>query len=69
MKNVPLGGGAQFQFRAEIFNVFNTVNYGNPNATFGAATFGRITSAGHDAAGAAGREGVVLITVNCRHGK
>ena len=30
MKNFPLGGGAQFQFRAEIFNLFNTVNYGNP---------------------------------------
>jgi hypothetical protein len=26
--------------------VFNTVNYGNPNASFGAAAFGRITSAG-----------------------
>ena len=46
MKNVPLGGGAPFQFRAEIFNVFNTVNYGNPNAVFGSANFGRITSAG-----------------------
>ena len=31
MKNIPLGGHAQFQIRAEIFNVFNTVNYGNPN--------------------------------------
>ena len=26
MKNVPLGGGAPFQIRAEMFNVFNTVN-------------------------------------------
>ena len=32
MKNFPLGGTVQFQFRAEIFNAFNTVNYGNPNA-------------------------------------
>ena len=47
MKNIPLGGGVRFQFRAEIFNAFNTVNYGNPNATFGAATFGRISSAGN----------------------
>ena len=46
MKNVPLGGGVRFQIRAEIFNVFNTVNYGNPNASFGGAAFGRITSAG-----------------------
>jgi len=45
MKNVPLGGTAQFQFRAEIFNAFNTVNYGNPGSTFGAATFGRISTA------------------------
>ena len=46
MKNIPLGGTAQFQIRAEIFNAFNTVNYGNPGATFGAATFGRISTAG-----------------------
>jgi hypothetical protein len=47
MKNFPLGGSAQFQFRAELFNVFNTVNYGNPNAVFtDTAAFGRITSAG-----------------------
>ena len=46
MKNVPLGGAAKFQFRAEIFNVFNNVNYGNPGASFGASSFGRITSAG-----------------------
>ncbi|MEN3339510.1 MAG: hypothetical protein V7647_3186 [Acidobacteriota bacterium] len=46
MKNVPLGGGMRFQVRAEIFNLLNTVNYGNPNASFDAAAFGRITSAG-----------------------
>lgn len=46
MKNVPLGRGVRFQVRAEIFNVFNTVNYGNPNASFGSAAFGLITSAG-----------------------
>jgi hypothetical protein len=44
MKNIPIGGGARFQFRAEIFNVFNTVNYANPNASFGSAAFGRITA-------------------------
>jgi hypothetical protein len=36
----------RFQVRAEIFNLFNTVNYGNPNSSFDAAAFGRITSAG-----------------------
>ena len=46
MKNVPLGRSVRFQIRAEIFNAFNTVNYGNPGATFGAASFGRISSAG-----------------------
>ena len=46
MKNVHIGRGARFQFRAEFFNIFNNVNYGNPGSTFGAASFGRITSAG-----------------------
>ena len=46
MKNFPIGRGAQFQFRAELFNVFNNVNYGNPNAVFGTANFGRISGAG-----------------------
>jgi hypothetical protein len=46
MKNVPLGRGVRFQFRAEIFNVFGTVNYANPNASFGSAAFGLINSTG-----------------------
>jgi hypothetical protein len=46
MKNIPIGAGMQFQFRAEVFNVFNTVNYNNPNSSFGAAAFGSITGAG-----------------------
>jgi hypothetical protein len=45
-KNVPVGTNVRLQIRAEIFNVFNTVNYGNPNASFGSAAFGRITGAG-----------------------
>ena len=32
--------------RAEAFNLFNTVNYANPNGSFGSASFGQITSAG-----------------------
>ena len=36
----------RFQVRVEVFNVFNQVNYDNPNASFGAAAFGSITSAG-----------------------
>ena len=52
----------RFQIRVEIFNVFNNVNYGNPNASFGSAAFGRITwPPVQHAAGAARREAVVLI--------
>jgi hypothetical protein len=46
MKNVPLGKGAQFQFRAELFNAFGTVNYGSPNGVFNSASFGQISGAG-----------------------
>ena len=46
MKTVPVGGEMRFQVRVEVFNIFNQVNYGNPNASFGAAAFGSITSAG-----------------------
>jgi hypothetical protein len=46
MKNVPIGPTVRFQVRVEIYNIFNQVNYGNPNASFGAASFGTITSAG-----------------------
>jgi hypothetical protein len=46
MKNFRIGAGAQVQFRAEIFNVFNNVNYGNPNGVFNSTSFGRISSAG-----------------------
>ncbi len=46
MKTVPVGATVRFQVRVEIFNIFNQVNYGNPNASFGSAAFGSITSAG-----------------------
>jgi hypothetical protein len=44
VKNIPVGGTVRFQVRAEIFNAFNHVNYGNPNAVFGSAAFGRISA-------------------------
>ncbi len=47
MKNFPIGGDVQFQFRAELFNAFNQVNYGNPNGVFTSTSFGRISSAGN----------------------
>jgi carboxypeptidase family protein len=55
-KNVGLTAGAHLQFRAEVFNLFNRVNYGLPNAAIfiatgdGGASYnpnaGQITSAG-----------------------
>ena len=45
LKNFVLAGHTQFQFRADIFNLFNHPNFNNPNVTFATANFGRITSA------------------------
>jgi hypothetical protein len=45
IKNVPLSGNVKFQIRVEMFNAFNTVNFNNPNASFGSSSFGRISSA------------------------
>ena len=38
---------ASFEFRAEVFNVTNTPPLNDPNASFGSAAFGSITSAGN----------------------
>lgn len=45
-KNIPLTERHKLQFRTEIFNLFNTVNLGNPNMNRSSANFGKITSAG-----------------------
>ncbi|MDZ7637014.1 MAG: carboxypeptidase regulatory-like domain-containing protein [Bryobacterales bacterium] len=45
-KNFAIREAMRIQFRSEFFNILNRVNLGNPNATFGAAQFGRITGAG-----------------------
>ena len=46
-KNFGLGDTTRrFQLRAEIFNVFNTPQFNNPNASIGNAAAGTITSAG-----------------------
>ena len=44
LKNVPVRGSVRVQIRADIFNAFNNVNYGQPNAVFGSASFGLINS-------------------------
>jgi hypothetical protein len=36
-----------FEFRAEVFNLTNTPPFNDPNASFGTAAFGSITSAGN----------------------
>ncbi|MEK7404155.1 MAG: hypothetical protein AAB225_03525, partial [Acidobacteriota bacterium] len=46
VKNITVREGYRVQFRTEIFNLFNRVNLGNPNANQSAATFATITSAG-----------------------
>lgn len=34
-KNIPITEGSRLQFRAEFFNAFNNVNFGNPNGSIG----------------------------------
>jgi hypothetical protein len=47
-KKIPLSETKYFQFRAEIFNVFNRTNYSNPDGGFsdGPTSFGKIATAG-----------------------
>ena len=44
-KNFPIHGRATVQVRADVFNVFDRVNFNNPNVTVTASEFGRISSA------------------------
>jgi hypothetical protein len=47
-KKIPLTETKYFQFRAEIFNIFNHTNFSNPDGHFsdGPTEFGKITQAG-----------------------
>ena len=45
MRLVPLGHDRSVELRAEVFNLLNTVDFGAPATTLGAANFGTITSA------------------------
>jgi hypothetical protein len=47
VKLIPFAGAWKMQIRAEVFNLLNTVNLGNPNTNAASAQFGRITSAGN----------------------
>jgi hypothetical protein len=44
-KNLSLSERQYFQFRVELFNAFNNVNYAPPASTVGSAGFGTITAA------------------------
>ncbi len=46
IKNFQMTESHRLQFRAEVFNLFNRVNLGRPNANQSSNTFARITSAG-----------------------
>ena len=45
---VSVGATRNLEFRVEVFNLFNTFNWGLPNTNFGSGTFGRITTLGGD---------------------
>ena len=42
---IPKERLGRFEFRLEVFNLFNNVNFANPNSTFGSPSFGIIQSA------------------------
>ncbi len=44
MKRIRFGENKILEFRSEFFNIFNHVNFGNPNGNIGSANFGRVTT-------------------------
>lgn len=46
LKSGKIAGPVNYQFRAEFYNVFNNVNFGNPDAGLLDSSFGAISSAG-----------------------
>jgi hypothetical protein len=43
-KTLSLNETDKFEFRFEVFNVFNEAHFSQPGATYGASTFGAITT-------------------------
>jgi hypothetical protein len=46
-KNLPLSATMRLQLRAEVFNITNLPSFATPNANFGTAGFGSVTSTGN----------------------
>jgi hypothetical protein len=46
LKRFPFGETRFVEFRTEMFNVFNSVNFGPPRGSVTSSTFGRVTSTG-----------------------
>lgn len=44
VKHTKFVGEAEIEFRAEVFDIFNTPEFAQPNGSFGSAAFGSITS-------------------------
>jgi hypothetical protein len=44
IKNIDLDESKHLEFRAEVFDLFNHANFGQPGRVVGSATFGRITN-------------------------
>jgi hypothetical protein len=45
IKTIPIREGMSVQFRGEIFNIFNNVNFALPNNDINSPGFGEITGA------------------------
>jgi hypothetical protein len=43
-KDIPIHENVMFNFRVEAFNLFNRVQFGQPNVSVGNTSFGSITS-------------------------
>ena len=44
VKHTKLGEGLDMEFRGEVFDIFNTPEFGQPSGSFGSAAFGSITT-------------------------
>lgn len=56
-KRIGVGGGTRIEIRADAFNLLNTPNFAEPDATLGNSTFGRSTRMLNRALGAGGTSG------------